>query len=259
MYYYIYDASLNDKKYSSSIHRIENRLMQLGISGRIEKLSLLKSFKETVEDAVKKGAATVVAVGNDSTVSKIISVLPSLNITFGIIPVGPNNQIARILGIPEGEQACDVLSARITEKIDLGKANQSYFIGSLAIPQSKDIIVDCGDYNISASSNHSSLNIYNINTTEKSEYGENQRYGSNPKDGLLEVVFESPKQSHGLRNFFKKEYSTKSIFPLKKLKIKCSANSLPVIVDGQVTFKTPVTVEVAPKKLKVIVGKNRMF
>ena len=257
MYYYIYDALLNDKKYTASVHKIENRLMQLGISGRIEKLTILKNLKEIVEDAVKKGAETIVAVGSDDIVSRIVSVLPSFNVTFGIIPIGPNNKIAKMFGIPEGDPACDVLSARITEKIDLGKANQAYFITSLEIPQSKDVIVDCGDYNISARSNNSSINIYNINTDQKSSgYGD---YSSSPKDGWLEAVFVSPKQNWSLINIFKKEYSSNSIFPFKKLKIKCSAESLPVIADGQITFKTPVTVEVAPKKLKVIVGKNRMF
>jgi len=38
-----------------------------------------------------------------------------------------------------------------------------------------------------------------------------------------------------------------------------SKGSVPVITDGQKIMKTPVEIEIAPKKLKIIVGKNRSF
>jgi diacylglycerol kinase family enzyme len=31
------------------------------------------------------------------------------------------------------------------------------------------------------------------------------------------------------------------------------------MLDGQTVIKTPVTVEVAPRKLRVVVGKDRLF
>jgi diacylglycerol kinase family enzyme len=258
MYYYIYDSFLSDKKYTPTLHRIEARLMDLGINGRTERLSLLKSLREIVEEAVQKGATTVVAVGNDETISKIISFLPNLSVTLGIIPVGQNNHIAQILGIPENEEACNTLSARITEKIDLGKANDFYFISSLQIPAQKEIVIDCGNYFISPLSDQGNINICNFDNTLTSR-ATGQAGPSNPKDGVLEAVFsETPKQS-GLFGIFKKEFSRDSVFPFKKMKIKCAKECLPVIADGQITIKTPVTVEVAPKKLRVIVGKNRMF
>lgn len=224
--------------------------MQLGINGRSEKLTLLKSLKELVADAVKNGADTIVAVGNDDTVSKMISIIPSLNVTFGIIPVGQPNSIASILGIPSGVAACDVLSARIIEKIDLGKANDSYFISSLTIPTNKSVIINCGKYNISPLASTSHVNVYNINSGN---------HHSNPKDGKLEVVLTSEPTPVGILGKLKKQYSTDSIFPIKKITITCDDKSLSVLADGQTTIKTPVTVEVVPKELKVVVGKDRMF
>ena len=261
MYYYIYDSFLNDKKYISELHRIEARLMDLGINGRIEKLTLLKSLREIVEEAVKKGASTIVAVGNDETVSKIISFLPNLSVTLGIIPIGENNSIANILGLPQGAAACDTLSARITEKIDLGKANDSYFIASLEIPAQREVVIDCGNYFVSPLSNSGLINICNIDNLAKNPQNEGQPRRSNPKDGILEAVIRESSSGHdGLMSLFKKKQFTKdSVFPFKKIKIKCSKECLAVVADGQTTIKTPVTVEVAPKKLRVIVGKNRMF
>jgi diacylglycerol kinase family enzyme len=255
MYYYIYDSFLSDKKYQPLLHRIEGRLMSLGISGRVEKLTLLKSLQEIVTEAVKKGASTIVAVGNDETVSKIISFLPNLSITMGIIPIGPHNSIAHILGLNDSEDACESLSARIIEKIDLGKANDYYFISSLTVPAQKEVVIDCGNYYISPLSENGHISICNFKCADHDQ----QTLGSNPKDGILEAVFSEVPQHKNIFNIFKKEFSRESVFPFKKIKIKCAKECLPVVADGQLTIKTPVTVEVAPKKLKVIVGKDRMF
>ncbi|MBU0597792.1 hypothetical protein KKF61_02230 [Patescibacteria group bacterium] len=258
MYFYIYDSFLSDKKYTSTLNKIETRLMDLGINGRTEKLSILKSLQEIVQEAVKKGAETMIAVGDDNTVSQIIKLLPDLNITLGIIPIGNNNKIAQILGIPLGEAACDTISSRIIEKIDLGKANDFYFISSLEIPSQKDITMDCGNYQISPLSENETISICNFDTSLNEKDTANKTI-CNPKDGILEAVFSPQSKRSNLFNVFKKQYSTNSVFPLKQLKIKCSKEGLPVIADGQIKIKTPVTVKVIPKKLKVIVGKNRMF
>ncbi len=258
MYYYIYDSFVTDKKHLPTVHAVEARLTDLGINGRIEKLTVLKNMKEIVEDAVKKGAKTIVGVGDDSTVSKIISYLPNLNITLGIIPIGPNNKIASLLGIAPGEEACNVLSARIIEKIDLGKANDNYFISKLAVPSQKQITMDAGTYRIRQLSEYNHINICNFDIQQALDRDTSAR--SNPKDGILEAVISAQKKRSGLWSMFQqKTYSRKSVFPFKKIKIKCDSDSVPVIADDQVTIKTPVTVEVAPKKLKIIVGKNRMF
>ncbi len=249
MYYYFIDTFVNDKKYLTTIHQIENRLMQLGINGHTERLTMLKSLKEMVESAIKRDAKTIVAVGNDDTVSKMMNFLPRHNITFGIIPIGEPNTIADKFGIPRGVAACDTLSARITAKIDLGKVNNAYFISSLALPADRGISMDFGTFHISTLTATSNIHIYNI---------DGEASHSNPTDGQLEAVVHESNAGGGL---FRKrrQYSTQSVFPVKKVRITTDSQSVPVIADGQTTIKTPVTVEVAPQKLRVIVGKDRMF
>ncbi|MFA6553118.1 MAG: diacylglycerol kinase family protein [Patescibacteria group bacterium] len=257
MYYYIYDSFLSDRKYSATLERVESRLMSLGINGRIEKMTLLKSLREVISDAIKKGATTIIAVGNDDTVSKIINFLPNLSITLGIIPLGDNNAIATSLGIPQGEAACEVLSSRIIEHIDVGKANDCYFISSLSIPAQKEVVFDWGAYQVRPIDEQNQITICNFNTsTDLSNKA--MRKTCNPHDGILEAIFKAP-EDRGWFSFSKKQYSSASVFPFTKIKIKCSTECLPVVADGQTTIKTPVTVEVIPKKLKLIVGKNRMF
>ena len=67
MYYYIYDSYLAEKKYESTIARIENRLTDLGINGKINRLSFLKNIHQIIGEEVKRGVKTVVVVGSDET------------------------------------------------------------------------------------------------------------------------------------------------------------------------------------------------
>lgn len=255
MYFYIYDTFVSDKKNESLVHRIETRVMDLGIQGRSERLTILKSLKEIVQNASSKGADTIVAVGNDETVSKIISIFPDHHITLGIIPVGPHNRIARLLGIPEGVRACDVLSARIIEKLDLGKANNAYFLSSLHVPPSPSLVFDCGPYKINPPGSDATITIHNIGTSETKKLPR----PPDPKDGILEAVITPPAKKEGLFKRFQSSYQESSVFPFKKLKIKSTHDSVNTLADGQTQIPTPVSVEVAPRRLKIIVGKDRMF
>lgn len=251
MYYYIYDSFLNNKKYESILIKVEARLTDLGINGKIEKLTILKSLKEMVEDSIKKGAETIVAVGDDSTLAKIITLVADQKVTLGFIPIGENNNLAAILGIPGGEAACDILSKRVVEKIDLGKANNQYFLFSLKIPQG-EVTLECNDkYTIKSQAANHSIKICNFVA------GSDHEKNFNPKDGILEAVISgAPKK---IWNVFKREYHQDSVFPIKKVKIKSLKDQVALLADSQTVIKTPVTVEVAPKKLKIIVGKARQF
>ncbi len=136
MYLYLYDSFLNNKKYSNLLARVETRLTDLGVGGKIYRLSPLRNVQELMADEIRNGTKTVVVVGNDKTLNQVVNIAAQYNIVVGLIPVGPDNNIARILGIPEGEAACTVLSARIIEKIDLGKINNTYFLSGADIKDS---------------------------------------------------------------------------------------------------------------------------
>jgi len=251
MYFYIYDSFLSDKKYESTLARVEARLLELGINGKIEKLTILKNLKEMVQDALKKGAKTLVVVGDDTTLSKVISyVAPHKKATLGYIPVGPEKKIAELLGIPSGEAACDVLSKRIVHKFDLGKVNKKYFLFNLDIAKKKNVKIECdGNYTIEAITPDSSLKICNLGLLEEETY-------FNPGDGLLEAVVLDKKSGW---NIFKSSFKKDSVFPIKKAKIKCHTECVSLVADGETIIKTPATVSVVPKRLNIIVGRGRKF
>jgi len=246
MYYYLYDSELSDKKYNTVIAKIETRLTDLGINGKINRLSFLKNINQILSEEIKRGVKTVIIVGDDKTIGQVINLVADFNITIGLIPVGQNNNIARLLGVPLGEDACNIISSRIIKKIDLGKINNHYFLTDLII-SGKNITLECdNNYLINLETGNNIINISNLNYS----------YGSptDPIDGQLDVFIENIQ-----RRILRKSKSTLSHFKNTTLKIT-GDKTVPILIsDEKKIVKTPAEVTVAAKKLKIIVGKNRYF
>ncbi|HLD30901.1 MAG TPA: diacylglycerol kinase family protein [Patescibacteria group bacterium] len=256
MYQYIYDSFLTDSKYSKTLAIIENRLADLGLSGRIDRLSLFKDARDFVREGVKKGVKTIVVVGNDFTLSQVIGAADEVDITFGVIPVGSKNEIAGILGIEDEMSACDCLSNRLVKKIDLGKINSTYFISKIEAPPA-EIILKCEGKFLVNSKKIQRVEIYNLPISgEKSD----------PQDGYLDVHLKPGRES-----FFKSatnvnvgfltrnsEQNQESVLPIKKMFLE-SKNDLTILVDGAKNINAPAEIQVLPERLKIIVGKNRLF
>lgn len=257
MYLYIYDSYLNDKKYQTVLTRIESRLADLGINGRIAKMTILKNMKETILDGIKKGAETIVAVGNDKTLFEVIRILAREPVTVGYIPVGTKSTIAPILDIPEEEKACDVLSARLSEKMDIGKVNNQYFLSSIEVDKGSVSIQCDGRYWVTSTSADNQIRICNL--TAHPQITGSSSFQCNPQDGYLETVIGPPTSTGKIAGLFQRSSVKTSIFSARKLKIVSQSESVTITADGQPVAKTPVTVEVLPQLLKVIVGKKRMF
>ncbi|MBI4092432.1 MAG: hypothetical protein HY420_00740 [Candidatus Kerfeldbacteria bacterium] len=250
MYYYLFDSQLADRKYEPLLNRIEFRLIELGLNGRMDRLSVLKNMRDLIETAIKRGAETIVIVGNDAAVAKAVSIVAQYDVTLGIIPVGQPSRIAQALGLPEEEAACDALSKRIVRTIDLGRVNDQYFLFSLDVP-AQVVTVECdGLYRVSLTGLPRPFSICNFGPREE------VRAACNPQDGVLEAVIDDRPSGW---SWFRKGTSLETVLPLKRAKISSGGISIPLTLDGQTVVKTPVTVEVAPKKLRVIVGKGRQF
>ncbi|MBU1202613.1 hypothetical protein KKH39_01005 [Patescibacteria group bacterium] len=246
MYLYIYDSFLSDKKYSDLLVKIEKRLTDLGIKGKIARLSVLKNMKEMITDGVKEGVQTVVAIGNAQTFAKVINVVADLDVTLGLIPIDNDNPIAKTLGIPPKILACDVLASRIIKKIDLGKINNYYFVNTAQI-ESGDVTIEYNDYKVSPVTEKSKITLYNF-SDEKNSY-------SSPIDGILEAVI-TPIRS----GVFGKKKIEETVLQFTKIKIGSLAeDQVAIVTDDQVIMKTPAEIKVIPEKLKIIVGSDRTF
>jgi len=143
MYVYIYDNFLRQKKYLSVIKAIEVNLTDFGIAGKVVRLSNYNDAKAMIDEEIHRGAKTVVMVGNDETFGQILSRAAGCECTFGFLPVGPDNSIADVLGIPLGAEGTTVLSRRRKQLLDVGWVNSRYFVGQLhVLPSHIEVIYD---------------------------------------------------------------------------------------------------------------------
>lgn len=244
MHVYIYDDYLNKSKYNKAINRMEIRLTDLGLNGKIIRLGGIKNIKGSIQNEIKLGAKTIIAVGNNQTVNKIIGAIIDTEIysdfqkktLLGIIPIGDDNSIANSLGIKNPEEACNILLARRIEKIDLGLADKHYFLNQATI-QSAGTILEIDDY-ILEPSERGELKIINLLSDPK------ETIKSNPHDGKLEILIRTRRKDE--------TYLVASHFRIFNPQEK-------LIIDGVVEIETPVEMGVMKDKVSVIVGKERMF
>jgi len=252
MHVYIYDSYINQKKYDKAIAMIETRLTDLGLNGKIARLGLMKNIPDLVQNELKRGAKTITAVGNDQTVCQVINALAGNAAPLGIIPVGKNNNfIATSLGITSSQEACDILSARRIMKLDLGRANQNFFLANANITTLGTIVEIDQDYSIETAES-GIVNIVNFTTGEEKLPISSTQNKFNPTDGILEFFIVT-----GQDRKFLKKITGKSIFSFKSLTI--INKDYPVILDQVLKISTPVEISVAKQILNVIVGKERSF
>lgn len=82
-------------------------------------------------DAVERGYDLVIAAGGDGTINEVINGMAGRDNLppLGIFPLGTTNDFARALGISKNwEDYCDLVIRGQTRAIDVGKANDRYFI-----------------------------------------------------------------------------------------------------------------------------------
>lgn len=244
MHVYIYDDYLNKTKYNRAINRLEIRLTDLGLNGKIIRLGGIKNIKGTIQNEIKLGAKTIVAVGNNQTINKIIGAVIDTEIygdfqkkpLLGLIPIGDDNSIAASFGIKNAEEACNILLARRIEKIDLGLIGNYYFLNQASI-QSLGTIISIDDYTLEITEK-GEVRIINLLSDPK------EKIKSNPHDGKLDILIKTRKRDE-------------SIITVKKLKIANPQEKL--IIDDVVTVDTPVEIGIMKDKVNVIVGKDRLF
>jgi diacylglycerol kinase (ATP) len=79
----------------------------------------------------------VIAGGGDGTLNAVLQGLVGSKLPLGILPLGTANDLAKTLGIPADlKQACEVIAAGHTRKIDIGRVNDVYYFNEASIGMS---------------------------------------------------------------------------------------------------------------------------
>lgn len=248
MYLYIYDEFVQERRYEREIAEIENRLTDLGITGKIIRFALFRNAGEQIRDEARRGATTVVAVGDDRTVAKILDAVVETGLPLGVIAIGARQTIANFLGIPGGSAGCDVLSARIIHEVDVGCLNGKRFISCLRL-LTPNVSLLCDDrYRVSLIES-GRIEIQNFDDEKM----------ANPQDGRLDAVIYSKPRTGWFRYFGGSDGMTH--LPIRSATIESAAASTPLrlICDGQEIEGDAFTIALDNLQLRVITGRERRF
>lgn len=254
MYVYLYDNFLRQKKFQSTIRSMEIRLTDFGIAGKILRLQRFTNAEAIVKEEIARGATTIVIVGNDETFGRVLSRAATLQTLFGFLPVGPENSIAEVLGIPLGEEGCDVLSKRRKVSLDVGWFNNRYFVSQLHIPLA-DVRVEYDEkFSVSSCDGGLELVICNLRPFTWKQKGKTD-FIVHPQDGKLEAFLRPMIRS---TIFGKPVFEEPSVFPFEEMVVRGEKPFL-VDADGKQSKETRITIRLAKKRITMIVGKERQF
>ena len=251
MYSYLYDEFLEDKRYEREVGVIETRLTDLGIMGKVTRLALFRDPVAVVKNEIADGARTVVAVGDEGTLRRVLeAVLPNCRqsgesqVVVGFIPVVKGGVLGPLLGIDAGSSACDTLSARLVQEIDLGEVNGRPYLHAaagtfhspkLSLQQSEMIWSGWADFQII----NLALSV--------------GKFEIDPTDGALDFFASQLKR----RWFRKEEYLTHlraGSFLLT------SDKKMTVILDSEESLTADQLIfQVLPGRLRLVTGKDRRF
>jgi hypothetical protein len=260
MHIYIYDSFLSNKKYESIIAKIETRITDLGLNGKIIRLGPLQSLGDSVANEMKKGAKTIVAVGDNALFHGCLNSIMKYSAQGGLrdpIPLGfvPINQkgasIASRLGVPIGVDACNTLSARRVEKLDVGKINNYYFLTEAIIPTLGTSINVDDSYSIEINEGGE---IAIINLANVFDLPDN--YKTSAQDRRLEFCIKT-KKSNRFLSIGNKE-SVPSLFSFGELMVD-NKKGASFLVDTVATVGVPAKITIAAHKISLIVGKGIFF
>ncbi len=244
MYCYVYDEALQDRRFERELAQIETRLTDLGIAGKIARLALFRDANELIRDEIRGGVTTVVAVGNDMTLRRVLDAVGERKTVVALLPIGPQGAMTELLGMPTGVAACDVLSARIIESLDVGEVNGKRFLQSVHIEERADFVVDHGTYTTTPQ-RKASVEVRNFAAPDDAGM-------QSPIDERLSLILRVPKFS-----LFSKKASI-GIVPFSTLRISYETN-VTALVDGERLNGKDFVFRVIPNALRVVTGKTRKF
>jgi diacylglycerol kinase family enzyme len=280
MYFYILDGQHVDSRTVERAHvEIQGLLAQFRVTGEIARVTSLRTIKELVETASQRGAKTLVACGTDETFNLMLAYIAGRDFTLAFIPITTNSYLGQIFGLDSIFTAVKTIAARRVERLDLAVMGEHYFINQVEFglphqPSTSDHWWS-GLKLLSLPERQITLRIDNTYTVQAIGQGGiicNSRVTSssnsaiaNPTDGLLDVMLLGKLDRLALLHY-KQQLTHKLLEQIPGTSvIKCcrvdilEPKGLSLTIAGKVFAKAPASIEIIPRQLKIIVGKNRTF
>jgi hypothetical protein len=258
MYYYLYDTFVADRRHEALLSQVEARLADLGISGKVGRMTPFTNPRELVRDEMKAGTKTIVVVGSDETLLKVLDGFSGSGVALGYIPMGGPDHLAKSFGIPAGEGACDVLSKRVVHELDLGRVNGQAFLSHVVVPPGKYAVEGEGKFRMTPITVECGVVVANLPTVTEVGKGNEVRVDGDPKDGSLDVLVTSSQDGFWKR-LVRSVRPNASVLRLSRLVVSGRGQVTGYADGGRRVASDRLVFDVAPKALRVIVGKDRGF
>ena len=128
----LYNAYAGHRNIVGELDRITERLQELGYDLRLHRSIAPGDIRTYILQNVEIERTHLILVsGGDGTVNECVSAMceKELDIPLMILPLGTANDFANSAGIPSNVEEClDLITNGHLDYIDIGKANEKYFI-----------------------------------------------------------------------------------------------------------------------------------
>ncbi len=242
--------------------------------------------RDLAAQALADGVEALVVCGGDGMVHLAVQLLAGTQTPLGIIPAGTGNDVARYFDLPRNDpqRAADVVIASRTRTIDLARAGDTYFVTVLAAgfdakvnERANELTWPRGQmrynlatlaelrvfqpvpYTLQLDDRTVSLDAMMVAVGNGPSYGGGLRMceGAVLDDGLLDVVVIRPMSKPQLVRTYPKLFNgTHRSHPSYEhhlvSKVTVAAPGIVAYADGERFGPLPLTVEVAPKALRVL-------
>ena len=242
--------------------------------------------RQTARDAAQHGA-TVVAVGGDGTIGLIAGALRDTPGRLAVIPAGRGNDFARVLGIPEDPVAAALIALDGEEQVvDVGDVDGETFvcIASLGFDSDANRIANeaklvkgnlvylyaalralagwkHANFHVVIDGQAHDIRGWSVAVANSKAYGGGMYIAPDAKldDGRFDVVMgsESSKWAflRDIRRVFDGSHSKLPyVQTVRGAKVEISSDRpFEIYADGDPIGRTPATVSISPRSLKVLV------
>ena len=246
-----------------------------------------KLLNQTVRKAVADGAPMVIVGGGDGSLSGTVDDVVDKDVVFALLPLGTANSFARTLGIPlDLDGAIDVIANGRRRRVDLGVLDGDYFANCAAMGLSP-MIGDSVPHNLKRYLGRFGYLTWAIwclvrfrpfeltiddGTRKHKLWATEVRIANGSYHGGVELIEQAEIDSGELvvqavtgrstwrlvwdwvARYFRLPYreAASEEFRGKRLLIDTKPR-LKISIDGEVTGRTPATVEIAHKAIEVVV------
>jgi len=132
----IYNPNSGDRTFKNSLDDLLDIFQSAGFSVTIHRSESSQSIRLFIENMKSGEYEAVVISGGDGSVNMVVNSImeKGLSVKLGIIPSGTANDFAAYLNLPKNPiLAAEIIAKEQTTAIDLGKANERYFINVFAL------------------------------------------------------------------------------------------------------------------------------